>query len=102
MVKYRITPIYNIKGSYQSNYMEGDIPTTATNINMLRKRLIDKYYGKAAFVHVYYDNRKTLGILWFMDGIMWKTIDYIPNYGQIHTYYAVKKDGSLGRILKKK
>lgn len=104
MPTYRITPQYKEKVGYSSKmgFQYNHIPVVAANINSLRKKLIKEYLGKAAFIQVSYDkNRKEIGELWLEYDIRWKTTDYIPNYGQAWTFYAVKKDGSLGRIIKK-
>ena len=107
MKTYLITPMYRTDHGYVSRLgmQYNHIPVQAENINELRKRLLRKYDGDVLIKVLSPDMKKKrrleYGELRTLNS-EWVTIDYIKDYGQVHTHYKVRPDGTLGAIIKKK
>ena len=82
-----------------------DIPIQAENISELRKKLLRKYDGDILIEVLSPELKKKghheYGELHTLNS-EWVTIDYIKGYGQVHTHYKVRPDGTLGAIIKKR
>lgn len=97
MKKYRVIPAYKNKKGFWSSKTHGEHIYTASNIDSLRKKLIDEYRSQVVRIRVlHYGTMKDIGVL-SIDKSMytWITTDYMKDYGQLDTYYALHNNGTL-------